>query len=342
MANEQNSGITGAVSAGLPILFTMAAFMTISLYNIIELTVIIFTTFKRRTGLYFWSFIVATWGIAPHTIGFILKFFAVTSSNYLPTTLVAFGWVAMVTGQSVVLYSRLHLVVRNAQRIRWVLYMIIFDAVVMHIPVIILAYGVNSPNPARFVPVYTIWDKVEIVVFFVQESIISILYIYETIQLLGPVGAIKGDPLRQLLAHLILVNALVLIFDITVLGIQYSGYYEIQTTLKAALYSVKLKIEFSVLNRLVAIVQNKDFSQGNANNWPFKTFGSSNATQVNTLSSADHGGFIMMDDAPTLPKDSAQPRARTTELVMENGELGNRNDNPMMSGQGRKRSQAGL
>lgn len=319
MVNEQSAGLTGAVSAGLPTLMTMVAFMTISLYNVIDLNVIIFTTFKRRTGLYFWSFLVATWGIAPHTIGFILQFFGLTSTNYLPCSLVAFGWVAMVTGQSVVLYSRLHLVTRNSRRIRWVLYMIIFDAVVFQIPVIVLAYGATSPNPKPFAGAFAIYDKVQIAIFFAQEFAISVIYIYETIRLLGSGGEIKRNPLRQLLAHLILVNILVLILDITLLGIQYSGYYEIQTTYKAAAYSLKLKIEFSVLNRLVGIVQNKGLSQGNLNinSFPFNT-GSSNATQVNSFGSVDHG--IKMDDTLTIPKSSLQPRVRTTELTVESGE----------------------
>ena len=339
MANEQNAGLTGAVSAGLPTLMTMVAFMTISLYNVIDLNVIIFTTFKRRTGLYFWSFLVATWGIAPHTIGFILLFFGLTSTNYLPCTLVAFGWVAMVTGQSVVLYSRLHLITRNAWRIRWVLYMIVFDAVFFQTPDIILAYGATSPNPKPFVGAFSIIDKIQIAVFFVQESIISALYIYETIRLLGPGGEIKRKPLRRLLAHLILVNVLVLILDITLLGIQYSGYYEIQTTFKAAAYSLKLKIEFSVLNRLVNVVQNKDFSHGNINNVNLHPYGSSNATQVNTSGSANHAGFIKMDDALTIPKDSLQTKVRATELAMESGEPGNWIDNAMMARQSGKGGQ---
>ncbi|KAH8585406.1 hypothetical protein B0O99DRAFT_461466, partial [Bisporella sp. PMI_857] len=236
-------------------LMAMVAFLAISLYNIIELNVIIFATFKRRAGLYFWSFIVATWGIGPHAVGFILKFFALTSTYWLPCTLVGLGWIAMVTGQSFVLYSRLHLVVQSARRIRWALYMIIFDAVAFHIPVMILAFGANSPNPTPFVGVYAIWDKVQIAVFFVQESILSVLYIYETIRLLGSGGEIKKNPLRQLLAHLLLVNIVVLVLDIILLGIQYLGYFGLQTTFKTAVYSIKLKMEFSVLNRLVAVVQ---------------------------------------------------------------------------------------
>src|SRR5271156_2539055 len=109
MSQVQNNGITGTVNASLPVLMTMVAFSTIALYNVIELNAIIFTTFKRRQGLYFWSFIVATWGIVPHTIGFIVSFFDVTSVWWAPLILISFGWFAMVSGQSMVLYSRLHI-----------------------------------------------------------------------------------------------------------------------------------------------------------------------------------------------------------------------------------------
>merc|ERR1711977_299378 len=58
----------------LPILITMCAFLALSFYNMLELIVIILTTFKSRCGLYFWSFIAATAGILPYGIGFLLKF----------------------------------------------------------------------------------------------------------------------------------------------------------------------------------------------------------------------------------------------------------------------------
>jgi hypothetical protein len=325
MVNEEDSGLTGGVNAGLPILMTMGAFLTISLYNIIELTVIIFTTFKQRAGLYFWSFIVATWGIAPHAVGFTFKFFRVISTESISVTLVAIGWVAMVTGQSLVLYSRLHLVVLDANRIRWVLYMIIFDAIVFHIPTIVLAYGANSSNPKPFVNIFSIYDKIQIAIFFIQESIISVIYIYETVRLLAPAGEVTRKPIRQLLLHLILVNLVVLLFDITLLGIQYSGHYEIQTTYKAAVYSIKLKIEFSVLNRLVSVVQNQELSLGNPssscnNSYPFNAFTSGNSTQSNTLSSANYGVFVQMDDSCPPLKDGEQGRASTMELVIERGD----------------------
>jgi hypothetical protein len=333
MAGGNDSGVTGAV-AELPILMTIVAFMTISLYNIIELNVIIFATFKKRSGLYFWSFIVATWGIAPHTIGFVLKFFNITATNYLPVTLVAFGWVGMVTGQSSVLYSRLHLVAQNANWIRWVLYMIIFNAVVLHIPVIVLAYGANSANPTPFLKTFAIYDRVQIAVFFVQETIISFLYIYKTIQLLGPGGEVKRKPLRQLLVHLILVNILILIFDVALLTFQFSGQYAIQTTFKSTVYSIKLKIEFSVLNRLVNILQQtKDLSLGNISNDsdPNNMADHGGSVNAKTSRTANHGGFVNTDNPP-LRKDSFQPRARTSEWVMQSDESGNWNNSPTVEG----------
>ena len=310
MAQVQNNGITGGVSASLPILMTMVAFSTIALYNVIELNAIIFATFKRRRGLYFWSFIAATWGIAPHTVGFILKFFNVTSVWWAPLVLISIGWVAMVTGQSLVLYSRLHLVAGSQRSIRWVRNMIIFDAIVLQIPDMILAFLTNRPNaPASVVNAFSIFDKIQVGMFFVQESIISALYIYETVRLLGPIGGRNRNPLRKLLSHLILVNMLVLVLDATLLGTEYSGHFEIQTTYKPAIYSIKLKIEFSVLNRLIDFVKKKNPAHGSRSQTSNSSYPLSFLT--NTMGSAANSGSVDYTD-----KGGHQPRVRTTEFSM--------------------------
>lgn len=315
MAIEEDVGIVGGVNVGLPILMTMGAFLAIALYNVIELTFLIFAIFKERRGLYFWSFIIATWGIAPHGIGFILKFFQVTKLDLLSAGIVGIGWVCMVIGQSVVLYSRLHLVVRDKAKIRWVLYMIIFNAVGFGIPLIVLAMGTNSPHSARFLPGFLIWDKVQIVVYSVQEGIISIIYIYETIHLLGNGSANTRGPLRKLLAHLILVNVMVLIFDITLLAIQFSGHYEIQTTYKTAVYSVKLKIEFSVLNRLVEVVKNGNIVRNRSGIWAASFSLSAWTGSKKTHSAAERSGqgsFSKIDD-----KHRRLPIVKTSEVIID-------------------------
>jgi len=108
----------------------------------VELTVWVFYTFRKWSGLYFWSVLITTWGVTLHAIGFILKF-CVPSCNWIFSTVLAeIGWVSMVTGFSVVLYSRLHLVVHNPRVLQLVLAMIITDAFLFHVPTIVF---VNCP-----------------------------------------------------------------------------------------------------------------------------------------------------------------------------------------------------
>ena len=240
------------------IALTLMVFMTIALYNVIELTLHIFFTFKRRNGLYFYSLLVATWGIVPYTIGFFFKFYDIPVPPMFFLTLIAIGWPMMVTGQSVVLYSRLHLIYRSsAEKGRWVLYMIIFNAIICHIPTSTLTYGSNSSHPEPFIKPYMVYEKVQVTIFFIQEVIISGLYVYKTFQILNSEGGIRGRNGRQVMNHLIYVNIMVIVLDVTLISLEYADFYNVQIVYKAAVYSVKLKMEFSILNRLLDLFQGR-------------------------------------------------------------------------------------
>ncbi|KAL1614923.1 hypothetical protein SLS54_009372 [Diplodia seriata] len=320
-----SDGVTGEADVSMPILMTMAGFLAISFYNVVELYAIIFTTFKQRSGLYFWSFIIATSGIAPHALGFVLKFFGVMPADlwWLPVMLIAFGFPAMVTGQSMVLYSRLHLVMHDERKLRAVLWIVVADGVVMSVPLIVMAFGSNSPAPDAFLPVFTVWDKIQIAVFAAQEILISVLYIYETARLLQPQApnTASGRALRRILVHLVIVNAVVLAFDVTLLGVQYSNQYEIQTTYKGAVYSIKLKLEFSVLNNLIGVIKDKDLSFGGRGSSSLAT-PSRNRFETFTFNdrrsrggSAEEGVFSRLEDEsqhPHLPGDVAKGGAGPT------------------------------
>ncbi|KAH6675181.1 hypothetical protein B0J14DRAFT_665605 [Halenospora varia] len=225
-----DSGIGKAESKSTTTIITIVVFLAIALYNVAELNFIIFATFKRRSGLYFWSFVVLTWGIAIYSIGFVIKDFQVSTQSSLYITLIIVGWCSMVTGQSVVLYSRLYIVLRDPIRLRFVLGMVIINAIICHIPIIVMVYGANSNHPEPFLALYSIYEK-----------------------FLRPEGNIRGKTSRRLMNHLIYVNVIVVLLDITILGLEYSGLYDIQTAYKALVYSVKLKLEFSILNRLVEL-----------------------------------------------------------------------------------------
>lgn len=255
------SGTEGTSRTAMTIILV---FLAISLYNVIELTFIILGTFKRHSGLYFWSFLGATWGIPFYCAGFLVKYFAPASVGYLAAALIAMGWVAMVTGQSLVLWSRLHLVLRNRLRLKLVLYMIIVDGIVCHGAIVPMIFGSFSSSPEMWVKPYSVMEKIQVTIFFIQEIIISSFYIFETLKLMRlerTVGNKRGS--RRLMNHLVFVNLLIILLDITILGLEYADQYEYQTSYKAFVYSTKLKLEFTILNRLVEMTTgNKDASSG--------------------------------------------------------------------------------
>ncbi|KAH6873853.1 hypothetical protein B0T10DRAFT_610952 [Thelonectria olida] len=260
MANNDN-GLSGGDSAIGVVATVIVVFISIALYNVLELNFILFATFKKRSGLYFWSFLIATWGIAPNAVGYLLKSLALTNISNLYATLIIVGWCTMVTGQSVVLYSRLHLVMQNPTRLRTVLAMIIFNAIVLHVPVIVLVYGANSANPGPFIGPYSVYEKLQLTVFFVQETIISGLYIWETTKLLKAERDIRGKTgPKRVMNHLIYVNIIVMLLDVTIVALEFANYYDVQTGYKPLVYSIKLKLEFSILNRLVELTQGSQLS----------------------------------------------------------------------------------
>ncbi|KAI9929358.1 hypothetical protein ASPWEDRAFT_110054 [Aspergillus wentii DTO 134E9] len=229
---------------------TLATFVAVAWYNVIELVILIFLTFKRYQGPYFWSMLISALGVLPYSVGYLMKFFDLTSATWLPITLLTVGWWSMVTGQSFVLYSRLHLVLRNLQILRIVRGMIIMNVFLLHVPTTVLTYAANFSNSHTSVSGYDIMEKVQLTGFCVQEVIISCLYMWETNRMLQT----NPDRVnRKTIMQLFAVNLVCILMDIALMIIEFMNFYIYQTTLKATIYSIKLKLEIAVLGKLVNI-----------------------------------------------------------------------------------------
>lgn len=301
MPGSTDLGISAGGIADGPARRAVECLLAIAFYNFVELVVLIQTAFKRRQGLYYWSFVVATWGIAVYSVGFLTKDLSLIRDGSVYGTFIVVGWTCMVTGQSMVLWSRMHLLVRNKKTLRAMLVMIIVDAVIGHVPTSVVLYGSNSPHPERWLDPYAILERFHVTLFFLQELAISTIYIVETTKLLRtkpsmprpaiiilptPVGGGSrgGNPQkgkrrsssrrggsggigmsssrtkaaesgRQFLMRLIYINVLVVVLDMTIVALEYAGLYVIQTAYKGMVYSVKLKLEFSILNSLVEMTR---------------------------------------------------------------------------------------
>ena len=118
---------------------------------------------------------------------------------------------------------------------------------------------------AIFTNPYSIMEKIQVTAFCIQEFIISGLYVYATRKILKPGETFQKSRTRQVMMHLIYVNILVILMDITLLCTEYANLYDIQITFKGTLYSIKLRLEFAVLNELRSLVFPSVGSQDNQN-----------------------------------------------------------------------------
>jgi hypothetical protein len=247
------AGETGPLDVPRALAMVIAALFAIACWNVLQTTVAIFTTFRRYRGLYFWSMTISTLGILLHAITSFLRYFAL-APNFPMCVLICIGWYAMVTGQSVVLYSRLHLVTCVDRYSRWVLAMIIFNFCALHIPTTILFLGINRGLHSFDGP-FNIFERIQLAGFAIQETIISGLYIWETMTSLRPVLAMKGSRGQRVITNLIVVNAIAVLLDASLLTTEYTNHFDVQTTYKPVVYSIKSLLEFTVLNSLLVVIR---------------------------------------------------------------------------------------
>lgn len=79
LAKRTTQGVIGALPYSPVQYCILAAGSAIAWAYTIELDLLVFYTFRRRTGLYFWSLLISSWGCALHALGFIFKFLVGTS-----------------------------------------------------------------------------------------------------------------------------------------------------------------------------------------------------------------------------------------------------------------------
>jgi hypothetical protein len=136
--------------------------------------------------------------------------------------------------------------------LRFLQYLIIIDTIILLIPTTILNAGWAFIKTPAWIQGYDVIEKVQLTWFCAQETFISTIYIRETTKLIRT--SPEGDKRRiKILYELIAINITAIIMDISLLVLEYVGFYFTQVILKALVYSIKLKLEFAVLGMLVSI-----------------------------------------------------------------------------------------
>ncbi|KAF1948884.1 hypothetical protein CC80DRAFT_554001 [Byssothecium circinans] len=215
----------------IPAALTATAFAGIAWYIALELNIRLLFNFTR-ISLYFWSVLLCSWGITLNNLAITLYDFGVWT-RYFAVVFIALTWALYVVSQSLILYSRLEMVVRNRSTVGWVLKMVVCTSVVFGAGTV--GFGCVARYPTfydRLESLNLIWDKVQLAAFFLQETLISLLYIYETHRclrertLLIP-SFICSRSQTSLLQQLIYVNVFIICLDCCMLALSYAGFFSL-------------------------------------------------------------------------------------------------------------------
>jgi hypothetical protein len=165
-------GVTGGYDGdSLALKIVIGLFTGLTIYNAIELAVLILLTFSHYTGLYFWSLLFSSFGHVLYALGFLFKFFEIIvgDARWASVVPLTVGWYLMVTGQSVVLWSRLHLIVigeRAELVLKYTKWMIIIDFLILHVPTSVMTFGSSGDvNTVNFVKAYNVIEKYQMTGF---------------------------------------------------------------------------------------------------------------------------------------------------------------------------------
>ena len=205
--------------------------------------------------------LLGTWGCVIDSIGVVLKYFLPKPEPLWPvyTLFLLGGWTIYAPAQLLVLYSRLHLINRNHRLQRWVLVMIIAVASLMIIPTWPLVWQAFNPYNPRLSSLYSpreaIVDRITQVGFTVTEIILNGIYIWSLVEILRLKSSVLDSGIRQrrVMTDLIYVNVIAICLDTLTVVLVFLNQTGISHPIQTFSYILKFKLEFIVLNQIIAV-----------------------------------------------------------------------------------------
>jgi hypothetical protein len=247
-----------------PVIWGMSiSLWTIAVWLAIDLIFQLHVTFRRWGGMYYWTVLCTSIGIGIHAGMLIVKAFNhLTKGEEIAVTIILkIGDIMNQTGFSLVLYSRLNLVLRtstNPRYLRWILMFILVGSFLVNTPLLIFNIGVKValPNGKEWFARNMIAERVLVLWFTIQEVALSTLYTWTTASLIKSTRLKhqSAKTRRNLLLFMIAAQLTTFLADVSMVVLIFTSL-SYKMYLHPFFFGIKLKVEFMALNQLQSLVQ---------------------------------------------------------------------------------------
>jgi hypothetical protein len=262
-ANEHLSGSVATAAA---------CFSAMGLLCCVQMFFLISITFRRRSGLYFWSITGAT--LAQFCISFSMFLETWVLVDRLPGILYAMstlGYLFFPVLGYLVLYSRLHLLLASERVLSFALVLIALEWTLAEFPMALLeTLSLFYPDSNKIATAYKLSWEFEEALYPAVDLVLCSLYVLQVKRMWGH----SEDRTKGVLRQVIVMTALLILMDMSWIVIQnasndnwadaveVSSFHQIGTRPlanehKSFLMPVKLQAEMYILNMLTILSRAK-------------------------------------------------------------------------------------
>jgi hypothetical protein len=199
-----------------------SAFTGAGLLTLLELIFLTFFTFRRWSGLYFYSFLIAAiaqielliynvlwlW-VDTSSCGWVLIFFGVT------------GYVLYVPAQAMILYSRLHLLLASDRLLRTIIILAALEFILFEIPVTIFIVLDAVMTAPVYDQAYAILIQIEAVAYLLMDCAFMAAYIYQIRKIWPKEEALHHQ--KRILRQIVGMSIFLVIVDIIFIIMTYKA-----------------------------------------------------------------------------------------------------------------------
>ena len=184
------------------------------------------------------------------------------------------------------------------------------------------AYDTDYKVTKLWTPRDDIMLRISQLVIFLQESTLSILYIWGTVKVLTPNARINVNRIKW---DLIAINSFIIATDLVNVILTYANEHYAKEPIQNFSYAFKLRIEFVVLNQLMQVTSQSRASNYNGGNRYIKdgglvssNFSSGGGGRPGVTKSSEHKSKASSGDdytSTTSPTSSRPPHKSTAGLA---------------------------